>query len=51
MAEGTVDAKSLTRVYIQMTNVRRCKKTSMTEIEGMRASTDEDEIRKIMRNQ
>ena len=51
MAEGTVDAKSLTWVYIHMTNVRSCEKTSMTETEGMRASTDGDEIRKIMKNQ
>ena len=32
-------------------DVRSCEKTSMTETEGMRASTDGDEIRKIMKNQ
>ena len=51
MIKGRVDAKSLTWVYIHMANVRSCKKASMTEIEGMRASKDGYEIRKIMRNQ
>ena len=49
MAERTVNAQSLRWVYVCMANVRRSKKVSMAEIEGMRPGTEGDKIKEIMR--